>query len=85
MRMAFEYPVGQFTSHEGSLVAEASDLGLPIGNWPRQITVISADGAVTRYAWSTSNRDREGDMLYVEYLPVAASPAAAKKVVVFND
>lgn len=66
-----------FLESSGTLVAEASDLGLPAGRWPNHLSV---DGSM--YERSHPERDHEGELRAMHYRPFACDQP---KVVIVND
>lgn len=70
-------PRSRFDLINGELVAEASDLGLRVGNWPNTITLDDGTHAFRQ----TIERNPDGDVTIVRY----ASPGGAVRLTIFND
>jgi hypothetical protein len=77
-----EFQYDQFSRDENLLIAEASDLQFPVGQWPTQFQLRYPDGSVHPYynAGAALNHP-EGDVLYVAYTSVTGQP----RIQIFND
>jgi hypothetical protein len=61
------FNVGLFTFEGGVYASEASDLGLPPGEVPREIGVTHRSGVVTRFVFSHDGYDEDGDIVSFNY------------------
>lgn len=78
-------PQGHFFRHTdlGEYSAEASDLGLSPGDFPETLNAILPDRSLVPLQRAGMVTDREGDLMYVKYLPVDGKTKATFKV--WND
>jgi len=82
-----QFTLDQFSWHEDGRVlsAMASDLSLPPGRWPEKIYIKGMK--VVEFNNPTARQDKEGDTLYMVYLPSRHSTAlgTVNKLFIWND
>ena len=70
----------QFTTYEGRLVAEASDLGIAPGYWPAVIVVDFGDGTTHTFTEHRVDQHQADGALHTYRNPVTGT-----ELVIFND